>query len=98
MTNSIPLIGVETPSVIRKMKLNTYSQYNTVTLELDPFQVQKLAFLLSFTTVQPYLSLRNNNDKKMVDINGTDIYEILGEDASEAKAFFADKYDIKKKP
>lgn len=97
MTNSIPLIGVETPTVIRKMKLNTYNEYNTVTLELDPFQSQKLVFLLTYSSSSLYLALRNNNDKRIVDINSTDYFEILGEDAAEAKSFFADKYD-KKKP
>lgn len=93
MTNSIPIIGVKTPKVIKKMNLNTYSKYNSVTLELDPFQVQKLFFLLNFAKTIPYLTLRNNNDKKIVRIKSTKIYDILGEDdASEAKVYFANKY------
>ena len=54
MTNSIPLIGIKTPKVIRKMNLSTYSQYNTVTMELDPYQVQKLVF---FTNLYRYSTL-----------------------------------------
>jgi pilus assembly protein CpaB len=95
MTNSIPLIGIKTPKVIRKMNLSTYSQYNTVTMELDPYQVQKLVFLLTFTGIPPYLSLRNSSDNKVVRIKSTRIFDLLGEDASEAKAFFSDKYSKK---
>lgn len=95
MTNSIPLIGVETPTVIRKMKLNTFSSYNTITLELDPFQVQKLSFLMFYAPGRPVLTLRNNNDKKIMDMGPTNIYEILGEGAAEARQFFAEKYKQK---
>ncbi len=95
MTNNIPLIGMKTPKVIRKMNLSTYSQYNTVTMELDPYQVQKLVFLLTFTGIPPYLSLRAKSDNKVVRIKPTKIFDLLGEDASEAKAFFSDKYSKK---
>ena len=46
MTNSIPLIGIKGANAVRTMKLNTYSQYNTVTLELEPYQVQKMIYFL----------------------------------------------------
>jgi pilus assembly protein CpaB len=91
MTNSIPMYGVETPKVIRAMNLNTYASYNTITLELDPYDVQKMAF------VQAYggnlsLSLRNNADKEPVRLKATQIYDVLGDDATEAKVFFSEKY------
>jgi pilus assembly protein CpaB len=92
MTNSIPIIGVKTPRVIRRMNLNTFSNYNTVTLELDPFESQKLAFILTFSGRPPYLVLRNNNDKKLVRIQGTTYYDILGTDAEQARKYFAEKY------
>lgn len=95
MTNSLPIIGVKTPYEIKKMNLTTYSRYNTVTLELDPYQVQKLTFLLSFYNARPYLSLRNNNDKQIVRIKSTKIYDILGDDAEDAKGYFAEKYSKK---
>lgn len=95
MTNSIPIIGVQTPSVIKKMNLSTYSNYNTVTLELDPFQVQKLVYLLSFSPRPLFLSLRNNQDTKIERINSTRIFSILNEDADEAKAFLQEKYKKK---
>jgi pilus assembly protein CpaB len=94
MTNALPIIGVETPKVIRKMNLSTYSKFDTVTLELDPFQVQKLVLLIDLGK-PPFLTLRNNNDKKMVRIKSTKIYDLLGEDAAEAKSFYSDKYKKK---
>jgi pilus assembly protein CpaB len=92
ITNSIPIIGVQTPQVIKQMNLNTYVDYNTITLELDPFQSQQLIFYLSYFNARPYLSLRNNSDKEIVRIKSTRIFDILGDDAPEAKAYFSDKY------
>ncbi|MBF0299101.1 MAG: Flp pilus assembly protein CpaB [Oligoflexia bacterium] len=89
MTNSaIPMVGVKGSSdEIAKLKLNTFTEYNSIVLELGPYEVQKLAFLLTLN--RPILSLRNNDDKQMVRIKGTRLYDLLGEDADEAKAYFA---------
>jgi pilus assembly protein CpaB len=92
MTNSLPIIGVETPSVIKKMNVNTYTVYNTITLELDPFQAQKLNFILTFSGRSPMLTLRNNSDKNIIAIRGTNYFDILGPDANEAKEFFKERY------
>ena len=94
MTNSIPIYGVKTPREIRKMNVNTYTQYNTVTLELSPYQVQRLIYLLSYSGYPLFLSLRNNKDKQIVRINSTDIFGVIGDEleAQKAKNFFADKY------
>ena len=93
MTNSIPIIGVKTPKVIQKMNLNTYSKYNTVTLELSPFQAQKLSFMLTYSGYRPVLSLRNNNDKEIVRIKPTKIFDVLGEEeAVDARDYFQRKY------
>lgn len=92
MTNSIPMYGVETPKVIRTMNLNTYTTYNTITLELDPYDVQKLAFMQTYGSGTLSLSLRNNSDKEPVRLRATQIYDVLGDDASEAKSFFSEKY------
>jgi len=97
MTNTIPMIGVKYPQVIKKMKLNTYANYNTVTLELDHYQVQKLLFLTSQLNTTIFLSLRNNNDKQVVRIKSTNIFDVLGEDSVEAKRFFTDKFTKKKR-
>lgn len=94
VSNNLPLIGVKTPNVIKKMKLNTYSSYNTVTLELDPFEVQKIVHLIYFASYPPYLSLRNINDKETIRIEGTRLYDILSEkDQVEAKTYFSEKYN-----
>jgi len=92
MTNSIPIIGVKTPREIKKLNLNTYAEYSTVTVELDPFQAQKLAYIIRWVDPTPYLSLRNNNDKQMLRLPATKLFDILGEDAGEARGFFQEKY------
>jgi len=94
MTNTIPMVGVTGAdiNVIKKMNLSTYSSYNTVTLELEPYDAQRLIFLLTYANAQPYLVLRNNSDSKNVRIQSTRLFDVLGDDAAEAKAYFSDKY------
>lgn len=91
VTNNIPIVGIKTPRVIRKMNLNTYSNFDSVTLEVDPFQAQKLVFLTTANAARPVLALRNNNDKSITRIKATSIFDLLGEDRAEAKKFFAEK-------
>lgn len=96
ISNNLPVIGVETSKVIKQMKLNTYTNYNSVTLELDPFEVQKIVWLYNYGDNLPYLILRNINDKEQVRIEGTRLFDILSEkDQVEAKRFFQEKYDKK---
>ena len=90
VTNSVPLINVKTESETRQMKLNSYTNYNTVTVELTPFEVQKMVFLVSAGN-GIYLSLRNNDDKTIERISATRLYDVLGEDAAEAKTYFAEQ-------
>ena len=93
MTNSIPMIGLKTESEIRKLNLNTVNKYNTITLELTPFQAQKLAFMLTYSGFRPIMSLRNNNDKEILSIKPTRLFDVLGkEEASDAKSYFEEKY------
>ena len=93
MSNNLPLIGVQTPKVIRKMNLNVHNEYNTVTLELSPYDAQKLIYLKQFSSQPINLSLRNNNDKEKIRINSMKIFDVLGdEDAAEAKGYFIEKY------
>jgi pilus assembly protein CpaB len=74
------------------MNLNTYTSYSTITLELDPYDVQKLSFIQAYGSGALSLALRNNADKEPVRLRATQIYDVLGEDASEAKSYFSDKY------
>lgn len=90
VTNSVPIINLKTETDSRQMKLNSYTNYNTITLELTPFEVQKMVFLISAGN-GIYLSLRNNDDKSIERISATRLYDVLGEDAAEAKTYFAEQ-------
>ncbi|MFY7992919.1 MAG: Flp pilus assembly protein CpaB [Bacteriovoracaceae bacterium] len=90
VTNSVPLIGMKSENEVREMKLNTYTNYNTITLELTPFEVQKMVFIISAGN-GIYLSLRNNDDKTIEKISATRLFDVLGEDGPEAKAWFAEQ-------
>lgn len=92
VTGSLPLHGVKTPKVIKVMKVPTYTDYQTVSLELDPYQVQKMVYILNFTSNMPYLSLRNNNDKKRMPIRPSGLYDVLGDESEQAKRYFQQKY------
>lgn len=90
VTNSVPIVNLKSETESRQMKLNSYTNYNTVTLELTPFEVQKMVFLISAGN-GIYLSLRNNDDKTIERISATRLYDVLGEDAAEAKTYFAEQ-------
>ena len=90
VTKEIPLIGMKVDKEIRKMNLNNYTNFNTVTLELSPYEVQKMIFLIKAGN-GIYMSLRNNDDKTIERISGTRLYDVLGEDAQDAKAYFAEQ-------
>jgi pilus assembly protein CpaB len=90
VTNSLPVVGIQRDDEVRKMNLNTFTNYNTVTLELEPIQVQKLVFLSS-TSSRLQLSLRNNDDKQIQNLGFTEIFDVLGEDAAAAKEYYQRK-------
>jgi pilus assembly protein CpaB len=91
VTNSVPIVNIKGENNnSRQMKLNSYTNYNTVTLELTPFEVQKMVFLISAGNGIT-LSLRNNDDKNIERISATRLYDVLGEDAAEAKTYFAEQ-------
>lgn len=90
VTNSVPIVNLKSENDSRQMKLNSYTNFNTVTLELTPFEVQKMVFLISAGN-GIYLSLRNNDDKTIERISATRLYDVLGEDAAEAKTYFAEQ-------
>jgi pilus assembly protein CpaB len=90
VTKEIPLVGLKVDKEVKRLNLNTYNNFNTVTVELSPSEVQKLLFLQR-AGGGVYLSLRNNTDKTIERIGGTNLFDVLGEDAAEAKAFFAER-------
>ncbi len=89
ITNTIPMVGIKNAEEVKIRNLNVYSNFNTVTLELSPFQAQKLIFLLTAAGGRFYLTLRNNDDKKVVRIKGTRLFDLIEEDAADAKKYFA---------
>jgi pilus assembly protein CpaB len=90
ITNSVPIINIKDQKDSRQMKLNNYTNFNTVTLELTPFEVQKMVFLISAGN-GIYLSLRNNDDKTVERIASTKLYDVLDEDRAEAQTYFAEQ-------
>lgn len=90
VTNSVPIVNIKDERDTRQVKLNNYTNFNTVTLELTPFEVQKMVYLISAGN-GIYLSLRNNDDKSVERISATRLYDVLGEDAAEAKIYFAEQ-------
>ena len=91
ITNSIPLVNKKSRNRVREINLNTFTDFNSVTLELTPFEVQKMIFLDITGSGGVYLSLRNNDDKAIERISGTRLFDIMGDDAAEAKAYFAEQ-------
>lgn len=90
VTNSVPIVNLKSENDTRQMKLNSYTNYNTITLELTPFEVQNMVFMMSAGN-GIYLSLRNNDDKNIERIKATRLFDVLGEDAAEAKTYFAEQ-------
>ncbi len=88
VTKELPLVGMQVEKKVKSLNLTNYTRFNTITLELTPFQVQKMIFLIK-TDAGIHVSLRNNDDKAIERINSTKLYDIMGEDAQEAKAYFS---------
>ncbi len=89
VSNQGVLKGKKIDEEVKKLNLDVYRDYNSVTIELTPFEVQKLVFLREAMN-GVYLSLRNNDDKEKRNDPATRIYDVLGENlAPEARAYFA---------
>ena len=91
VTNELPLAYIERNEELRRLNLNRHTDYNTVTLELSPHEVQKMIFLVNSGT-RIHLSLRNNDDKAVERLPATQLYDVLGEDALEAKRYYENKH------
>lgn len=88
VTGNIPVAKLKVDKEIRKLDLNTFVPFNTLTLELTPYEIQKLIFLVQVGRGL-FFSLRNNDDKEIERIGGTGLFDVMGEDAIDAKTFFA---------
>ncbi|MCB9060331.1 MAG: Flp pilus assembly protein CpaB [Halobacteriovoraceae bacterium] len=102
ITNTIPMAGrIGDNSEVKKMNLTTYTDFNTVTLELTPIEAQRLSFVLSHLRGRPYLALRNNNDNSSISLKSTNLFDVLLgddiEDSTEAKVYFQERYDQQKR-
>lgn len=87
VTKELPLVGMQYEKKVKALKLTNYTRFRTITLELTPFQVQKLIFIMK-TKGDFHVSLRNNDDKAIERISSTRLFDVMGEDAGEAKTFF----------
>lgn len=96
VTNSIPLVGYRVDKEIKKLNLENYTSFNTITMELTPSEVQKMIYLTE-TSSSIYMSLRNNDDNSKESLAGTRLYDVLDEDAAAAKAYFSLKEQIRNK-
>lgn len=90
MSNSIPLMGLKTPKEVKLMNLNTYSNFNTVTLELSLIEAQKITWLQE-QGAQATIVLRNNDDRDLITIKETTLFDVLGDDADKARRFLQRK-------
>lgn len=90
ITNSLPITAVQRDDEIKKLNLSAYTDYPAVTLELTPNEVQRLSFLVN-ASARLGLSLRNNDDKAVERLPATELYDVLGEDAQEAREFYSDR-------
>ncbi len=88
MTNAIPMVEKLVANETKKINLNRYTEYSSMTFELSPYEAQKLIYMTS--QMQIYLMLRNNDDKQNVRIASTKIFDLLDEDSQEVKALLMD--------
>ncbi|MCB9094548.1 MAG: Flp pilus assembly protein CpaB [Halobacteriovoraceae bacterium] len=95
VTNALPLAYVERNEELRRINLNRHTDYNTVTLELSPHEIQKLVFLINSGS-RIHLSLRNGDDKTVERLPATQLYDVLGEDAGEARNYYKRKNESNK--
>ncbi len=93
ITNSIPIYGEQKANKeIKIIRPEIRVNYNTITLELTPFEIQKLTYILKYQSGALYLSLRNNKDTEIINIKPSKIFDILGDEAPEAKDYFRKRY------
>jgi len=90
ITNSLPIAAIQKDEEIKKLNLNAYTDYQSVTVELTPNEVQRMIFLVN-SNARIGLSLRNNDDKTVERLPATELFDVLGEDAQEAREFYSNQ-------
>jgi pilus assembly protein CpaB len=82
VTNNIAALQEKQGSKMVVRSLNEDLNYSTVTIELDPVQVQTLALVISQGENALMFSLRNNDDTERLNLGNTVIEDILTTDNS----------------
>ncbi len=90
VTNQLPLALEKRDEKYRTVNLESRADYRSLTLELEPEEIQKLIFLIS-SGARIYTVLRNTNDTSLQRIPATELYDVLGEDALEARRYYQKK-------
>jgi pilus assembly protein CpaB len=89
VTNTVPGIIERDPSGKkdknpRPTQLSEYTTYNAITLEIDPFEAQKLVMLES-QLGGVYMTLRNNDDNAREELDTVGFMDILGVDSKRGR-------------
>lgn len=87
VNNTVPGIMETDPykqDVKTKVNLQEYTQFSTVTLEVDPFQAQTLVYTVK--NLDYYLTLRNNDDNTKEDLPKVTMKDFMDKGAGPAPA------------
>jgi pilus assembly protein CpaB len=82
VSNNIPLVGIRTSDEVRTLNLNVHQNYNTVTVELSPYEIQKAIHFTEGLGSNVYLSLRNNTDKENINIRKSTTKDLIEDSLS----------------
>lgn len=77
VTNNIPREVILEGNKTRVKTLSSDTTYNTVTVELEPAQVEKLALLIASGENSILFSLRNNDDNERQNLPGATYFELF---------------------
>ncbi|MFK8136828.1 MAG: Flp pilus assembly protein CpaB [Bdellovibrionales bacterium] len=76
VTNNVPRLLEEDGESYQN--LNVYSDFSSITVELDPKSAQEIIYLMATSPGSLYLSLRNPNDRTKLNLAKTTQQNILG--------------------
>ncbi|RYZ65480.1 MAG: hypothetical protein EOP09_14205, partial [Proteobacteria bacterium] len=77
VTNNIPREVILEGNKTRVRTLSSDTSYNTVTVELEPGQIEKLALIVASGENSIIFSLRNNDDNERFNLPGATYFELL---------------------
>ena len=85
ITNNIAAVQEKVGSKTVTRSLNEDLNFSTVTIELEPLQVQTLALVISQGENLLLFSLRNNDDTERLNLGGTILDDVLTTDTSRGR-------------